>query len=189
MRIPFIGAKHFTPGRNGHKPSLIIVHTMETPENRGRAYQVANWFAGPSSPMASAHYMVDDAEIYMSVKEEDTAWAVGDFDLNQKSISIEHAGVAAQTSQEWQDNYSKHELANSARLAADICKRYNIPAVKLSPQDILAGKPGFAGHADITVAKHVVGGHLDPGVHFPWDDYLKQINAILHPPATPVAHP
>jgi N-acetyl-anhydromuramyl-L-alanine amidase AmpD len=133
--------------------------------------------------------MVDDAEIFQSVREEDTAWAVDDFALNQASISIEHAGAASQTSQEWQDNYSKHELATSARLAADIAKRYGIPGVKLTPADILAGKAGFCGHADITIAKKIAGGHSDPGVHFPWDLYLKQVNAILNPAATPVAHP
>ena len=189
MTIQYIGAKHFTKGRGGNKPRLIVVHTMETPENRGRAYQVAQWFAGPHSPDASAHYMVDDAEVYMSVREEDTAWAVNDFTLNQCSISIEHAGVAAQTSQEWQDNYSKHELANSARLAADIAKRWGIPAIKLSPADILAGKAGFCGHNDISTAKKVAGGHSDPGLNFPWDDYLKQVNAIIKPVVAPATHP
>ena len=167
-----IKAKHYTPGRGGHTPRLIVIHTMETPENRGRAHQVAVWFSGPSSPQASAHYLVDDAEVYISVKEEDTAWAVDDFALNQESISIEHAGVAAQTSQEWQDNYSKHELENSARLASAIAKRWNIPVVKLTPADILAGKAGFCGHSDITAAKKIAGGHTDPGPNFPWDKYL-----------------
>ena len=122
MTYPFIGAKHFTVGRNNNKPRMIVIHTMETPENNGRAYQVAQWFAGPSSPQASAHYMVDNAEIYMSVKEEDTAWAVDDFALNQQSISIEHAGSASQTPAQWSDAYSKQELALSAKLSADIRK-------------------------------------------------------------------
>jgi len=179
MTYPFIQAKHFTVGRNNIKPRLIVVHTMETPETRGRAYQVAQWFAGPSSPQASAHYMVDDAEIFQSVKEEDTAWAVDDFALNEASISIEHAGVAAQTSAEWQDIYSTHELANSAKLAADIAKRWGIPAVKLAPADILAGKSGFCGHIDITKAKDISGGHTDPGLNFPWDSYLEAVKAKM----------
>ena len=189
MTYPLIQAKHFTAGRGNTKPRLIVIHTMETPENAGRAHQVAQWFAGPTAPQASAHYMVDDAEVYQSVLEKDTAWAVDDFALNQASISIEHAGAASQTSQEWQDLYSAHELTNSAKLAAGICQRTGIPAVKLTPADILAGKSGFCGHNDITAAKKIAGGHTDPGVNFPWDAYLKQVNAILHPAATTVAHP
>lgn len=189
MTYPLIQAKHFTAGRGNTKPRLIVVHTMETPENAGRAHQVAQWFAGPTAPQASAHYMVDDAEVYQSVLETDTAWAVNDFALNQASVSIEHAGTASQTSQEWKDLYSTHELTNSAKLAAGICQRWGIPAVKLTPADILAGKSGFCGHNDVTSAKHVSGGHTDPGVNYPWVNYLKMVNDILYPVATIVAHP
>lgn len=175
MNVPVIKAKHYTPGRGGKTPRLIVVHTMETPENRGRAYQVAQWFAGPSSPQASAHYMVDDADIYLSVDEHDTAWAVDDFQLNEASISIEHAGSAAQTPEQWNDAYSQAELKNSAKLVADIAKRWNIPIVKLTPQDILDGKSGLCGHVDITVAKKISGGHTDPGKNFPWDLYINLI--------------
>jgi N-acetyl-anhydromuramyl-L-alanine amidase AmpD len=180
VTYPFIGAKHFTPGRNNNKIRLIVVHTMETPENRGRAYQVAQWFAGPSSPQASAHYMVDNAEVFQSVKDTDTAWAVDDFELNQQSISIEHAGEAAQTPADWQDAYSQAELSMSATLAAQLAKEYNIPIVKLSPADILAGKAGFCGHIDITEAKKIVGGHTDPGTNFPWTEYLAKVQSQSH---------
>jgi len=95
ITYPFIQAKHFTAGRNGKKPKIIVIHTMETPQSEGRANQVALWFAGSSAPQASAHYMVDDKEVVQSVKEADTAWAVDDQMLNQESISIEHVFVSA----------------------------------------------------------------------------------------------
>jgi len=189
MTYQFIQAKHFTPGRGGKKPILIAIHTMETPESEGRAAQVANWFAGATAPQASAHYMVDDKQVLQSVKDEDTAWAVGDFLLNQESISIEHAGTASQTPAQWEDAYSKAELALSARLTADLAHKWGIPAVKLTPAQILAGKSGFCGHADITVAKKIAGGHTDPGPNFPWDKYLKLVNDILKSKTTPVVHP
>jgi N-acetyl-anhydromuramyl-L-alanine amidase AmpD len=172
MTYPIIRSKYYTPGRNGVKPRLIVVHTMETPENRGRAFQVATWFASPSSPQASAHYCVDDAEVYNTVLEADTAWAVDDFPLNQASISIEHAGSASQTPAQWDDHYSNAELTVSAKLAAGIAKRYGIPLVKLTAADVLAGKSGFIGHVDVTTAKKVPGGHTDPGPNFPWTKYL-----------------
>ena len=188
MTYPFIQAKHYTVGRNGIKPRLIVIHTMETPENYGRAHQVATWFSGANAPQASAHYMVDNEDIYQTVKETDTAWAVDDWDLNQCSVSVEHAGNAAQTPSQWTDAYSKAELALSARLTADIAHRWGIPAVKLSPADILAGKAGFCGHNDITAAKKIAGGHTDPGPNYPWATYIAQVNAILKPTATTVAH-
>jgi len=179
MTIPFEQAEHFTIGRNGNKIRLIIIHTMETPETPKRARQVWNWFAGKSAPQASAHYMVDATDILQSVEDLDTAWAVGDFPLNCQSISIELSGSASQTPAQWADVYSKAELANAAKLCADLCKKYKIPAVKLSPADILAGKSGFAGHVDITVAKAVKGGHTDPGKSFPWVVFLAQVQSLL----------
>ena len=189
MNYPFVTAKHFTVGRNGVKPRLIVIHTMETPENRGRAHQVAVWFSGANAPQASAHYGVDDAEIYQMVKETDTAWAVDDWDLNQASISVEHAGSASQTPTQWTDTYSLSELALSARLTADIAHRNNIPVVKLTPADILAGKSGFCGHNDITIAKKIAGGHTDPGANFPWNAYLKQVSDTLAKLTAPVVKP
>jgi len=189
VTYPFIQAKHFTVGRNGIKPRLIVIHTMETPENFGRAHQVAVWFSGANAPQASAHYMVDNEDIYQTVLEANTAWAVDDWDLNQSSISVEHAGNAAQTPAQWTDAYSKAELALSARLTADIAHRNGIPAVKLSPADILAGKAGFCGHNDITIAKEIAGGHTDPGPNFPWTSYLAQVNAILKPPTATAVKP
>ena len=173
MSYAFNQAKYYTKGRGKNKIRLIVVHTMETPESPSRAKQVWNWFAGTTAPHASAHYMVDNTDILQSVLDTDTAWAVDDFDLNQQSISIEHAGSASQNDGEWNDTYSNAELKLSAKLSAELAKKYNIPLVKLSPADILAGKSGFCGHIDITVAKKIAGGHTDPGKNFPIADFLK----------------
>jgi len=178
MTYPFIQASHYTKGRGGKTPRLIVIHTMETPETEGRAKQVAAWFAGTTAPQASAHYMVDNKSVIQSVNEADTAWAVDDFALNEESISIEHAGSAAQTPAQWGDAYSIAELHVSAALAGDIAKRNHIPIVKLSPADVLAGKAGFVGHNDITLAKKIAGGHTDPGANFPWDAYLKAVAMV-----------
>lgn len=176
--IAFYQSAHFTPGRSGVKPRLIVIHTMETPESEGRAKQVALWFAGKTAPQASAHYMIDDKMVVQSVHESDTAWAVDDWALNLASISLEHAAQAAMTGGQWGNTYSLAELSNSAHVAANIAKRWEIPIVKLTPQEILEGKSGFCGHVDITVAKSIKGGHTDPGSNFPWTEYLKMILAI-----------
>jgi N-acetyl-anhydromuramyl-L-alanine amidase AmpD len=176
MSYPLIPAKHFSAGRGGKSIRMIVIHTMETPESEGRARQVATWFGGATAPQASAHYCVDDKEIIQSVKNEDTAWAVDDFDLNQQSLSIELAGSASQTAAQWADTYSKGELSHLIQLCKGLMAQYKIPAVHLNSVQILDGKtPGFAYHHDITIAKKIAGGHTDPGENFPLAAFLKAL--------------
>lgn len=172
MTYQLIQSKHFTKGRNKVVPRLIVIHTMETPETEGRAKQVADWFASNFSPEASAHYCVDNKHVYNTVLEADTSWAVDDFFFNEASISIELAGQASQDPKLWYDAYSKSELDIAAKLVADISKRHKIPLVKLTPAEINAGKSGICSHLDITVAKHIAGGHSDPGKDFPWTEFV-----------------
>jgi len=174
MNIPFIAAKKFTKGRGGKKVKLIVIHTMETPETTGRAKQVAKWFAGPTSPDASAHYCVDNIDTILSVKETDTAWATGESNTNQTSISIELAGSASQSALQWKDKYSKDELANAANLVAELCLKYNIPVKKLTPNQVRTGS-GIIGHVDVTTAYGIKGGHTDPGKNFPWTDFIAMV--------------
>lgn len=172
-RIPFVPAANYTPGRDGMVPRLIVLHTMEAPETHTRAEQVAAWFAGKTAPDASVHYCVDDNSIVQTLREADTAWAVGNYAMNRVSISIELAGYAAQRAPQWDDAYSQALLRRTARLVVDIAARHHIPLVKLSATHITAGRAGICGHADITRAMHVAGGHTDPGPNFPWDDFTQ----------------
>ena len=173
MSYPLIHATHYTKGRGGHTPRIIVIHTMEAQETSGKALQVARWFAGPTAPQASAHYCVDNLQIVQSVLDEDTAWAVDDYDLNQQSISIELAGTASQTAAQWHDAYSKSEFSTLVSLCKTLATKYSIPAVHLTAAQILDGKSkGYAYHSDITVAKKIAGGHTDPGKNFPIAEFL-----------------
>lgn len=178
MNIPFIKSKKFTVGRKGRKVRLIVIHTMETPESTGRAKQVAKWFAGPTSPEASAHYCVDNKDVISTVKETDTAWAVAQYDINQQSISIELAGSASQTALQWKDKYSKDMLALAAKLVAELCDKYKIPVKKLPTSSVKTGS-GIIGHVDVTLAYGIKGGHTDPGKNFPWTDFIKMVESEL----------
>ncbi len=185
---PFIQAKNFTRAARPNPPNpitLIVIHTMEAPEKPKTARNVATWFAGPSAPQASAHYCIDDAEIIQSVLECDVAWhAPG---ANQNGIGLEHAGYANQTPDQWNDDYSKAVLANSAKLAAGLCKRFGIPIVRLAAADLKAWHAniawpftaGFCGHIDCTNAFSGGKGHTDPGPSFPWDSYLTRVQATF----------
>lgn len=174
--IPFVQAKNYTALWPSHRTSidLIVIHTMESPDKPTTAPDVAAWFAGPNAPQASAHYCCDETHVVQTVRDTDVAWhAPG---ANRTGIGIEHAGYAKQTADDWRSPYNQRMLALSAKLAAKIALRWNIPVVHLTVSELKASKPsaparGFIGHVDAT---NTFGGgtHWDPGPGFPYDNYL-----------------
>ena len=174
---PLVLAKHFTPSaRPTSAPiDVIVVHTMESFEKPKTAINVAKWFAGESAPQASAHYCVDDVDTILCVLECDVAWAAPG--ANRNGVHIEHAGFASQSAVQWDDDYSRAVLANSAKLAAKLARRFSIPIAKLSVPELAAGGRGFIGHVDATNAFCNGKGHTDPGVNFPWARYLELVRA------------
>lgn len=174
----FLQAHHWT-WRQRKEIRLIVVHTTECREIAGSAASVAYYFHGQMPPgrEASSHLVVDSSAIWECVKPEHEAWAARGGDANVNGYHIEHCGFAAQTPLEWGDAFSRGELGLSARAAACIAGRYGIPVVKLTPLQVAQGASGFCGHSDITWAFHVVGGHSDPGVGFPWASWLEAVKA------------
>ena len=172
------------------KIDYVVIHTMEHPEKPKTATAVAQWFAGPNAPRASAHFCIDDGEVVQCVKECDVAWAAPG--TNHNGVHLEHAGYARQTPAEWSDVYSLTMLRRSAKLAAAICSRYNIPVVFVDAEGLLAGVRGITTHAEVSkacaLAKTRCGPdnpffkarttHTDPGKHFPMVKYLQEIERI-----------
>lgn len=176
--IPFIQARNCGPDRAGLPIALVVIHTMESAEKPTTARAVAQWFAGPQAPQASAHFCVDSSETIQCVREDVVAWAAPG--ANKTGIHIEHAGYAAQTAPQWDDDFSRAMLGRSAALAADICLRHSIPVQRLTVAALRAGGArGLCGHVDITHAFNGGKGHTDPGAAFPWDRYLALIRAAL----------
>lgn len=185
--MQYVQARNFTRGRT--KPiRAIVIHTMECSENHNSAEATAAYFTRPDT--ASAHYCVDDDSVVQCVQLGDTAWhAAGG---NSDTIGIEHAGRAGQGPAEWADDYSVRLLRNqSAPLVASLCKQFDIPIRKISPEEYNAGARGILGHIDITRAKNISGGHWDPGPNFPWDQYLSWVAACagIVKPVAPTPNP
>jgi hypothetical protein len=57
----------------------------------------------------------------------------------------------------------------------DISTRHHLPIVHLSVADLLAGKTGTTGHAEVTDAWHQ-SDHTDPGPDFPWAGFITLIS-------------
>lgn len=177
-KVTFRQAKNYTwANRSPADIKWIVLHSMESPEKPTMAEAVANWFAGPDAPRASAHFNVDDDSIVQSVKVEHVAWhAPG---ANRHGIGIEHAGRARQSRADWFDDFSRRMLEEqSAPLCAYLCRRWDVPAEYVDREGLLAAKRGITTHNEVTQAFRR-STHWDPGPGFPMDWYIERVKSLL----------
>lgn len=112
MNIVWKGSPNYDTNR---KPiDRIVIHwfgagTLES------AHQTFQKIGG-----TSAHYGVSDTNIWQWVKETNVAYHAGNYAMNQRSIGIEHDANPNKS-------LSEQSYLTSAKLLADICKRYAIP--------------------------------------------------------------
>jgi len=93
----------------------IVIHIAQ-----GSYSGTIDWFQDPRANV-SAHYVIGrKGKITQCVHNDDIAWHAGNWRFNRRSIGIEHAGYG---SQRWTD----HMYHSSAKLAAYLCRRFNIP--------------------------------------------------------------
>lgn len=175
--ISFRQAVSYYPGRREGPPIWVVIHTAEALEHSRTAENLQSWAA--SGPIGvSWHYAVDDDTVCQSVREEHTAWAAPG--ANARGIQIELAGYARQTAQEWADAFSSAQLELCAELVARICRRWEIPAVKVGPIEMADGLPGICGHLDVTRGVGVGRTtHGDPGPYFPWARFVGRVRELL----------
>jgi len=167
----FIASRNYTPvaATRPRKISCIVIHTTEGDLGKGAARAVANWFAGPSAPQASCHYVVDTNEVIACVRDEDVAW--GAPGANNHGIQIELVGRAAWTSADWGKPAAQAALDRLASLVAELCLRHGIPVRRLTVEELSAGARGLCGHVDASKAWKK-SSHWDPGRQFPWNVLL-----------------
>lgn len=118
----------FNGGLRQRAIDTIVVHHNATMNK-----QVAlNTWTLEANNWTSAHYEITDTEIIGAVGENYVAYHAGGTggadvpkmsDPNGRSIGLEHVNSSGAPS--W--GVSDATLRNSARLIADICKRYNLP--------------------------------------------------------------
>jgi N-acetyl-anhydromuramyl-L-alanine amidase AmpD len=155
----------------GRPIDVVVMHTMEIPERPDAAMICARWFASPVSRV-SAHYCVDARRVISCVRERDVAWhARGG---NADSIGVELAGYARQTTADWNDAYSSAVLARAATVVADVCRRRRIPVRWLVAGDLVVGRRGITGHAEVSAA-YGKSDHWDPGPGFPVESFVDRV--------------
>lgn len=122
MNIKWIGANasNYTVGRQSKSINKIILHwIVGTLESADKTF-------ADGRRQASAHYGVGESEVHQYVKDVDTAWHAGNWPVNLESIGIEHeGGWLDSNNQRVKPSENVHKL--SAKLVADLCKRYSVP--------------------------------------------------------------
>lgn len=107
----------YTEGRGGCDPEYVAIHYTAT---QASAYDNCRYFAG-GNRNSSAHYFIDGSgTVWRSVPDADTAWAVGNFPMNQRSISIEVVSDGR--------DFTEEEIAELRWLVQRLRAQYGIPA-------------------------------------------------------------
>lgn len=160
---------------------IITCHTTEGSEKPRSALWSAQWCTRPETE-ATAHFFVDDKNIYQSVECDRQAWHCAGG--NPYSIGIEFAGAAAQKPEQWADDFSTAMLRNASELLVWISLNASIPLVQLSSDALALFKArkiqcprGVTGHRD-WVRAGFGGDHQDPGESFPYDPLLMAANML-----------
>jgi N-acetyl-anhydromuramyl-L-alanine amidase AmpD len=153
---------------------LIVVHATESPELATGAENNARWFQNPQAG-GSAHVVVDSDSVIQCVKDNDQA--AGANGVNRDGIHVELVGYAKQTSAEWMDKFGLLMLERGAGVVAQYALKYDIPAVHLTNDQLLAGAKGIIGHYQATACYKPNHGHEDPGPSFPWTWFMQRVVA------------
>lgn len=112
--LPWIEKPVLAYGVQRSPITMIVLHSTA-----GTAASAIAWFNNPQAG-TSAHYVIDNkGQLYAMLEEYLSAWHAGDYNVNLKSIGIEHEGYTGLVR-------SDKEYATSAKLVADICKYYGI---------------------------------------------------------------
>jgi N-acetyl-anhydromuramyl-L-alanine amidase AmpD len=182
--IKFVQAKHYRQGRLD-VISNVVIHSAETSERPSSAEALGAFFQNPMRlnnagelvpVVCSAHYSVDSNSIIQHVLEGDTAFHVRAKGWNDRTIGVELTGRAAQSREEWLDEYGKLMLPLAAKLVRWICDTYGLPFEHVGPSGLLVNTKGITSHVDIRDAFHT-DTHYDPGGSFPWDVFVELVQA------------
>lgn len=165
--LPFVPPRSYSAGRPNGQPRLIVVHYTAGSEGPTSAEDGAAYDQRRADG-TSAHYYVDQNSIVQCVYTWNRAHTAL-WNGNQVGIHYELCGTV-QSRAQWLDAASSATIKNAAVQMVRDMKKYGIPAVRLTPQQVRAGHRGICGHADVTFAWPEDGGdHTDPGTEFPWD--------------------
>lgn len=166
----FIGARHHGGSQT---PKAIVLHGTVSPDTPGTAVDIANWWHGPTSPVTSAHYIVDPNTVIQCVGDHTVAYHCG---YNQNSIGIEMCDEEVGPATRWRDKNSEAILHRTAALVARLCLAYGISASHVTVAGLrIRGPHGIYSHNQSRLAFGYTT-HTDPR-EFPWKYFMGLVKA------------
>ena len=102
-------AAHYTEGRLGNDWDTVVIHISESSTQSSVDSTFTN-----GERQASAHFSVFGDSIHQYVQDFDTAWAVGNWEANTTTLSIEFVGTT-------ENPPSKATMDTGAQLIATLC--------------------------------------------------------------------
>lgn len=144
------------------------------------AWGTARYFQNPASG-GSAHTVSDTDNLVRCLPENVVAWHAPP---NDGSLGNEVGGQVWYTREQWLHPRVRMAWERTAHESARQALRWGVPIVKLSVNDLLDDRPGFAGHVDVSRAFRQ-SDHTDPGPNFPWDIFMLRVKFYAHDPSDP----
>ncbi|WP_433476040.1 N-acetylmuramoyl-L-alanine amidase [Spirillospora sp. CA-142024] len=144
------------------KIDYIVVHDTETPYPNALDLVKTPTYLAWNYTIRSG-----DGHVAQHLKAKDVGWHAGNWDVNSKSIGVEHEGYLAQGGA-W---YTEAMYRSSAALVRYLAGRFGVP---LDRAHIL-------GHDNVPGVDpaHVQGMHEDPGPYWDWAHYFTLLNRPL----------
>jgi hypothetical protein len=162
------GEGNFTKSHRGPKSIRnIVVHVTEGP-----FWGSVSWLRNERSH-ASSHYIVSrKGRIVQLVHDSDIAWHAGNWNVNVRSIGIEHEGYV-----DGPAGFTAAQYRASARLAAYLARRAVMPI----------DRRHLIGHAEVPnpfdpTRRGGSDAHTDPGSTWNWTRYVALVRKYATPP-------
>ena len=135
-----------SPNKTETSGRTFDVVVMHTMEiaERPDAAMICARWFATSVSKVSAHYCVDAQTVVQCVREKDVAW------------------------------HARGGMGHASVLVADGCRRRRVPTRWLTADDLLAGRRGITGHAEVSRA-YRKSDHWDPGPGFPVVSFLDRV--------------
>lgn len=163
---------HDQAGGDGGTRSMTQMVVIHATDNTASDEAEAN-YAQTRADHVSAHFYSDDDSVIQAL--DTTHIAYGCYPTgNSRSVQFEIAGLS--------NRLSDASLRRVAPVVARVCREFGIPVRKVTSADLLAGVKGICGHLDVTMAWRQ-GDHTDPGLNFPWAQFISYVQAAANPQA------
>lgn len=140
MNFKQANSSNFKVGRTSPIKYIVIHYTAN---NGDTAKGNADYFNRTPNLSASAHYFVDENEVWQSVLDKDTAWHCGAKTyIHRECRNSNSIGIELCSRKDTKGNYYfKDEVVNRAiALTKELMKKYNIPVTNVIRHYDVTGK-------------------------------------------------